>query len=181
MHGAEKAIADLGDKADPEAKAEVEAGIAALKEALEGEDIEVISAKSAELSQSMMKMGEAAYQADPQAAAVAMPVPVTTRTRSSMPSSKRSTAIRKLATRNNPNLLRADGDPAVRPVPKGQPDDGDMSKRDFYDVLGVSKDADEGELKSAYRKLAMKNHPDRNPDDEAAPSVSVKRPRPMKS
>ena len=39
-----------------------------------------------------------------------------------------------------------------------------MSKRDFYDVLGVLKDADEGELKSAYRKLAMKNHPDRNPD-----------------
>ena len=69
VHGAEKAIADLGDKADPEAKAEVEAGIAALKEVLEGEDIEAISAKSAELSQSMMKMGEAAYQADPQAAA----------------------------------------------------------------------------------------------------------------
>ncbi|MGB2411607.1 MAG: DnaJ domain-containing protein, partial [Candidatus Puniceispirillaceae bacterium] len=43
-----------------------------------------------------------------------------------------------------------------------------MSKRDYYDVLGVSKDADESALKSAYRKLAMKNHPDRNPDDEAA-------------
>jgi len=64
VHGAEKAIADLGDKAEPDAKAEVEAGIAALKEALEGDDVDAIAAKSAELSQSMMTMGEAAYQAE---------------------------------------------------------------------------------------------------------------------
>ena len=62
-HGAQKAIDDLGDKADPDAKAEVEAGIAALKEALEGDDMEAITSKSAELSQAMMKMGEAAYAA----------------------------------------------------------------------------------------------------------------------
>jgi molecular chaperone DnaK len=64
VHGAEKAIADLGDKADPDAKAEVDAGIAALKEALAGDDMEAISSSSAALSQSMMKMGEAAYQAE---------------------------------------------------------------------------------------------------------------------
>ncbi|GLQ16883.1 molecular chaperone DnaJ [Maritalea porphyrae] len=43
-----------------------------------------------------------------------------------------------------------------------------MSKKDFYDVLGVGREVDEKALKSAYRKLAMKYHPDRNPGDEAA-------------
>ena len=37
-----------------------------------------------------------------------------------------------------------------------------MSKRDYYDVLGVSKSATDKELKSAFRKLAMEHHPDRN-------------------
>jgi len=43
-----------------------------------------------------------------------------------------------------------------------------VSKRDYYEVLGVAKDADENTIKRAYRKLAMKYHPDRNPDDKAA-------------
>jgi len=43
-----------------------------------------------------------------------------------------------------------------------------MSKRDYYETLGVSRDADEKALKSAFRKLAMKYHPDRNPDDHTA-------------
>ena len=43
-----------------------------------------------------------------------------------------------------------------------------MAKPDYYAVLGVSRDADEGEIKRAYRRVALESHPDRFPDDAEA-------------
>src|ERR1035437_7996438 len=40
-----------------------------------------------------------------------------------------------------------------------------MSKRDYYEVLGVAREASDADLKAAFRKLAMQHHPDRNPGD----------------
>ncbi len=43
-----------------------------------------------------------------------------------------------------------------------------MSKKDYYEILGVARDADEAAIKKAFRRLAMKHHPDRNPGDKKA-------------
>ena len=51
------------------------------------------------------------------------------------------------------------------------------SKRDYYEVLGVGRDADEATLKKAYRQIAKKYHPDMNPGDAEAEKKIQKKPQ----
>ncbi len=55
-------------------------------------------------------------------------------------------------------------------VQRGVADANDMAERDPYQVLGVSRDASDGEIKKAFRTLARRHHPDRNPNDSGAES-----------
>ncbi len=71
VHAAEKSLSELGDKAPPADKAQVEQDIAALREALKGDDAEEIRAKTNQLAQSQMKIGEALYKAQAEAAGAA--------------------------------------------------------------------------------------------------------------
>ena len=64
VHGAEKSLADLGDKADPDLKNEVELAVKEVKDVLEGENVSSIKEKTTSLSAVMMKLGEAAYKAN---------------------------------------------------------------------------------------------------------------------
>ena len=64
IHGAEKSLSDLGEKAEDSAKKEVEDAISDVKTALEGNDVTIIKEKTSALSAVMMKMGEAAYKAN---------------------------------------------------------------------------------------------------------------------
>ncbi|MBA3811290.1 MAG: molecular chaperone DnaK [Caulobacteraceae bacterium] len=75
IHSTEKAMAEHGDKVGPEDKSAIEAAIAALKSEREGQDAEVIAAKTQSLTQASMKLGEAMYQAQQGEAAAADEAP----------------------------------------------------------------------------------------------------------
>ncbi|HLH51085.1 MAG TPA: Hsp70 family protein, partial [Roseiarcus sp.] len=63
IHDAEKSLKEYGDKVSSADRSAIEAAVAALKSALEGEDVEAIKAKTNDLTQAQMKLGEAMYKA----------------------------------------------------------------------------------------------------------------------
>jgi Molecular chaperone len=69
IHSAEKSLVDYGDKVSAADKSAIEAAVTGLRTALEGEDVEAIKAKTNELVQASMKLGEAMYKAQGESAA----------------------------------------------------------------------------------------------------------------
>ena len=108
IHSAEKSLVDYGEKVSAADKSAIEAAAAGLKTALEGEDVEVIKAKTNDLVQASMKLGEAMYKAQARPPPPAKPLPGMTirttipRTTSSTPSSRMSA---KATTRSPPDRL----------------------------------------------------------------------------
>lgn len=58
---------------------------------------------------------------------------------------------------------------------RGRGGGGEVDNEEFYKILGVAKDANEGEIKKAYRKLALKNHPDKGGDPEKFKEITMVR------
>jgi molecular chaperone DnaJ len=127
-------------------KSAIETAINDVKSAIEA-TMPSRSRKRPRPRQSAMKLGEAMYKASQAGEAEAKAPRAASRrtTTSSTPTSRRS----RTTTRRSRRKQR-------------------MSKRDFYEVLGVPRGSDEKTLKAAFRKLAMQFHPDRNNGDQAA-------------
>ena len=197
VHAVEKALKDLGDKVTGDERAKTESALNDLRSVLKSDDKDAIEKKTEALGQASASIAQRAYAANqPRCAAGAVAAgagagPGAVRRRSRRRGGSQSRPMRmwwmrssrKCATRavappdrisrfDARRISRAAGH---REVPGGccvsEGDKSDrqaMAKRDYYKVLDLARNATEAEIKKAYRRLAMKFHPDRNPGDKEA-------------
>jgi hypothetical protein len=178
IHATEKTLRDLGDKVEGGERSAIESAISDLRTTAKTDNKSAIEAKTRTLGELSGKLAERLYSQSgggpegvawrsprSKAAATSRPMMV-----SWMPS------LRKLRSKRHGcvKLRIREGESAPgflvceRVQPGSRPQRKTMSKRDYYEVLNVARNASEAEVKQAYRRLAMKHHPDRNPGDQVA-------------
>ncbi len=167
VHSTEKSLKEYGDKVSESDRKAIEDAIASLKTLVEASepDADDIQAKTQVLMEASMKLGQAIYESQQAEAGMAASLKMVW----SMPTTKKSRTTRSpLDARLLPLGVTASSIrlPLCSRILSGAAIF--MAKADYYELLGVGKTADEKELKSAFRKMAMKYHPDKNPDDQEA-------------
>ena len=148
----EKSLKEHGDKISAEEKKIIEDGVADLKKSLEGTDSEDIKKKTQSLIQVSMKLGEAVYKSQQKPEA-----------------KEQKSKDSKQADKDNVvdadfEDVKEDKEKAPKIIIRRRP----VAKRDYYDVLGITKSASKDEIKKAYRKLALKYHPDKTKGDKTS-------------
>eukprot|EP00095_Tigriopus_kingsejongensis_P005405 maker-scaffold463_size163741-snap-gene-0.6 protein:Tk05405 transcript:maker-scaffold463_size163741-snap-gene-0.6-mRNA-1 annotation:"heat shock" len=139
IHSVKKTMTEMGDKLEATEKESIEAAVKELEEVIDGDDVEAIKAKTETLATASHKLAEQMYQQAAQEEG------------------------------SEPPQDDSDDKPKDDVVDaEFEEEKHHMSQRDYYEVLGVSKGANDDEVKKAYRRLAMKHHPDRNADNKEA-------------
>ena len=163
IHSTEKSMEEHSDKVDPTTIEAIELAISALKEELETEDAGKIKSGIQNVTEAAMKLGEAIYKAsqedgensDKEPGSADFDDNIVDADFEDLDDEQRS--CEQMPFTAEFNLMKT--------FLKGAPS---MSKRDYYDVLGVPKGSEKDAIKKAYRTKAKELHPDRNSDNPNA-------------